>query len=144
MAEAYAHPFGRENEVSLNKLWQSFCNHLDFGQWEWARSCITELNEQRELLGINTIDVLKKIAINPYKIWYALLCLCCLIPMYICCSYSLITSVHFLVSPHLSLASPPELFISMEFNLVPIVIMNMNHEIITMTVFRFTKTQVVV
>ena len=63
------HPFGRENEVSLRKLWQSFCNHLYLGQWEFARSCISELHEQRELLGINVTDVLKKIARNPYGVW---------------------------------------------------------------------------
>lgn len=68
MASYIGHPFGRENEVSIHKLWQSFCNHLYLGQWEFARACINELYDQRALLGRDVLAVLKALASNPYTV----------------------------------------------------------------------------
>ena len=69
MASFSSHPFGRENEVSLKKLWQCFCNFLFLGQWECAKCCINELLEQKELLEIDVLECLKCVAAHPETFW---------------------------------------------------------------------------
>lgn len=79
------HPFGKENTVSGQQLFVSFCNNLYLGQWELARSCAQKLarpgtgadaerslqnqHDQREEDGsqqTNTLQVLKAVVRHPY------------------------------------------------------------------------------
>ena len=69
MSSVHSHPFGRENEVSLKSLYQFFCNNIYLGQWELARACIKELNDQCDLLGIDIKDTLKDLALNGNVTW---------------------------------------------------------------------------
>jgi hypothetical protein len=64
--ERLKHPFGRENEVSVQLLFKSFCNHIHLGQWELASACVKELNEQRDILGRDITYVLRQIAQDPH------------------------------------------------------------------------------
>ena len=64
----HTHPFGRENEVSIQQMLKAFANHVSLGQWELARACINELCQQEESLpeGISVQNILYTIAKNPY------------------------------------------------------------------------------
>ena len=69
MTAISSHPFGRENEVSVKQLFQTFCINLNLGQWECARACIKELHEQHELTDLNIKSVLTDLVRNAYGKW---------------------------------------------------------------------------
>ena len=63
------HPFGKEEQVSREQLFVSFCNNLYLGQWELARACAQRLdklktNESDE--NVNITEVLKAVVRYPY------------------------------------------------------------------------------
>ena len=60
------HPFGRENEISAQQLVTFFCNNVYLGQWELANACIHELESQKEILGVDVVEILREISCVPY------------------------------------------------------------------------------
>ena len=62
-------PFGEEKSVSIQKLFTFFCNNLHLGQWGLARSCVTRLYEESELLQVDIRELLRNIAENPIGFW---------------------------------------------------------------------------
>ncbi|XP_048586399.1 zinc finger FYVE domain-containing protein 26-like isoform X2 [Nematostella vectensis] len=58
-------PFDREKSVSLELLFNSFCNHITLGQWELARVCLRSLSEQRQQLGKPLKEILRALIDQP-------------------------------------------------------------------------------
>ena len=67
--ENLKHPFGRENEVSVQLLFKSFCNNVYLGQWGLASACLKELHEQRDILGKDIVNILQHIAEDSHMKW---------------------------------------------------------------------------
>ncbi len=61
----HEYPFGKEVQVSSERLFTSFCNNLWLGQWELARSCIGQLRKQKDLCNQDVDRLLYSIAENP-------------------------------------------------------------------------------
>lgn len=66
------HQFDRENEVSLEQLFTSFCNHVTLGQWELARVCLRGLYERRKQLEKPLKEVLRALIDQPTLVRYKL------------------------------------------------------------------------
>lgn len=60
------HPFDREEEVSVEQLFTSFCNHLSLGQWELTRVCLRGLFERRNQLNKPLKEILRAIIDQPH------------------------------------------------------------------------------
>ena len=60
------HPFDREEEVSLEQLFTSFCNHLTLGQWELTRVCLRGLFKKRHQLKKPLKEILRAIVDQPH------------------------------------------------------------------------------
>ena len=66
-SERLKHPFGRENELAVQSLFKSFCNHVRLGQWELAVSSVNELNEQKDILRKDVAEILREIVRSAYR-----------------------------------------------------------------------------
>lgn len=60
------HPFDREEEVSEEQLFTSFCNHLTLGQWELTRVCLRGLHKKRNELKKPLKEILRAIIDQPH------------------------------------------------------------------------------
>ena len=60
------YPFDREEEVSLEQLFTSFCNHLCLGQWELTRVCLRGLFEKRNQLKKPLKEILRAVIDQPH------------------------------------------------------------------------------
>ncbi|KAK6181134.1 hypothetical protein SNE40_009062 [Patella caerulea] len=61
------HDVERAERDSIKLLYKCFCNNLQLGQWEVARSCIQQLKEKEAIIGCDINDILTEIAENPYQ-----------------------------------------------------------------------------
>ena len=64
------HPFDREEEVSLEELFTSFCNHLTLGQWEMTRVCLRRLFKKRNELKRPVKEIMRAIIDQPHHARY--------------------------------------------------------------------------
>lgn len=60
------HPFDREEEVSVEQLFTSFCNHLTLGQWELTRVCLQGLFKKGNQLKKPLNEILRAIIDQPH------------------------------------------------------------------------------
>lgn len=59
-----------DTEARNNQLlYQAFCNHVYFGQWELSRICLQILFGKRLQLNTNLEDLLVDIIRNPVAYW---------------------------------------------------------------------------
>ena len=43
------HNFGKEIETSLQQLFIYFCNNVNLGQWQAAKACLKQLEENKKI-----------------------------------------------------------------------------------------------
>ncbi|XP_069118425.1 uncharacterized protein [Argopecten irradians] len=59
-------PYKEERRYSVKRLFRYFCNNLNLGQWEVARTCLHQLHHESKLIGRNIREILRDIIENPY------------------------------------------------------------------------------
>lgn len=62
------HPFGREEEASLQRLFLFFCQCLQRGEWELAQACIPQLHHWKGQGPKQVEDILRAIVACPYML----------------------------------------------------------------------------
>ncbi|XP_069494828.1 zinc finger FYVE domain-containing protein 26 isoform X2 [Ambystoma mexicanum] len=62
------HPFGREEEASLQSLFLFFCQCLQRGEWELAQACIPQLHHWKGTGTKQVEDILRAIVACPYML----------------------------------------------------------------------------
>ncbi|XP_069064972.1 zinc finger FYVE domain-containing protein 26 isoform X1 [Pleurodeles waltl] len=62
------HPFGREEEASLQRLFLFFCQCLQRGEWELAQACIPQLHHWKGQGPIQVEDILRAMVACPYML----------------------------------------------------------------------------
>uniref|UniRef100_UPI00398EBA34 zinc finger FYVE domain-containing protein 26 isoform X2 n=1 Tax=Pristiophorus japonicus TaxID=55135 RepID=UPI00398EBA34 len=68
MKTAKMHPFGREEEDSLERLFVFFCEHLRQGQWALAQACMPQLRQWQGGGAEQVKEILQAIVVCPYKL----------------------------------------------------------------------------
>ncbi|RNA16342.1 zinc finger FYVE domain-containing 26-like [Brachionus plicatilis] len=59
------HNFGKEIETSANQLFNFFCNNVNLGQWQIAKTCLKQLIQDKKLLFVNFDSVFSSIIKHP-------------------------------------------------------------------------------
>ncbi|XP_072341205.1 zinc finger FYVE domain-containing protein 26 isoform X2 [Scyliorhinus torazame] len=62
------HPFGREEDDSLEKLFVFFCEQLRQGHWALAQACMPQLRQWQGGGAEQVKDILQAIVVCPYKL----------------------------------------------------------------------------
>uniref|UniRef100_A0A4W3I277 Zinc finger FYVE domain-containing protein 26 n=1 Tax=Callorhinchus milii TaxID=7868 RepID=A0A4W3I277_CALMI len=68
MASDKMHPFGREEEDSLERLFVFFCESIRQGQWDLALACIPQLRQWQGDGAEQVKEILQAIVACPYKL----------------------------------------------------------------------------
>ncbi len=63
------HNFGNEFQTSIKQLFQFFCNNLNIGQWELAKSCLDQLMLNNDNFNFDINQLLIDIIVNPTLYW---------------------------------------------------------------------------
>ena len=63
------HEFFDSDTRNNEQLYQAFCNHVYFGQWELCRICLQILYTKRLQLNTNLEELLTDIIRNPTAYW---------------------------------------------------------------------------
>ncbi|XP_041069724.1 zinc finger FYVE domain-containing protein 26 isoform X2 [Carcharodon carcharias] len=68
MKAANIHPFGREEDDSLERLFMFFCEHLRQGHWALAQACMPQLRQWQSGGAEQVKEILQAIVVCPYKL----------------------------------------------------------------------------
>ena len=64
------HEFFDSETKNNNKLYQAFCNHVHFNQWQAARLCLELLYQRNSAPTNNLVSLLIDIIQNPTAYWF--------------------------------------------------------------------------
>lgn len=62
---ALEHYFGKELETSTHQLFIYFCNNIQLGQWQVAKSCLLQLEQNKKYFKHDFNQILIDIIENP-------------------------------------------------------------------------------